>query len=137
MTDGSYRVALGFGRPNLLFEIGPQLLSGGPFWLGFVKSQAGTDDPFPVGSFHDRVTLFTDVLKGLLSAAICAMCWRFTKRPNEAFSAVFPFPNRSYAAPNRGSRSVQQGTQWTAPKLRAKGTNGVAGAELAGTKLSK
>src|SRR5229473_5105130 len=133
MSDGSYRVAFGFGRPNLLFEIGPQLLSGAPFWFGLVKSQLGTDDPFPVGSFHDRVTLFTAVLKGLLFTAICAMCWRFTKRPNVAFSAVFPFPNRSYAPPNRGSRSVQQGTQWTWPKLRVKGTNGVAGADVGGT----
>src|SRR5229473_4853285 len=98
MSDGSYRVAFGFGRPNLLFEIGPQLLSGAPFWFGLVKSQLGTDDPFPVGSFHDRVTLFTDVLNGLLAWAI-VMCWLFTNRAHDALSAVFPFPNRSYAAP--------------------------------------
>ena len=44
---------------------------------------------------------------------------------------------RSYAAPNRGSRSVQHGTQLTLPKLRSTGTNGVAGADRGGTKLLK
>ena len=55
-----------------------------------------------------------------------------TYRPNVTFTAVLPLPNRSYAAPRRGARSLKFGTLSILAKSNA-WTNRPAGRRCAGT----
>src|SRR5580704_16688504 len=95
--------------PKFRLEIGPH----SPLASGLRRLQSGTKFPLrgsPTGkklSFQTRLTWFTDAFTGLASEAI-PVVRDSTYRPTLAFTAVLPFPNKSHAAPNRGSRSVQQ-----------------------------
>src|SRR5438093_8433698 len=89
---------------------------------------------FPLESPHPRFTELIDVLIGLLALVIVGTAAFDTYRPSATFSAVFPLPKRSYAAPTRGSKSFHNGTLVTSPNVRS-GTHpfGVAGTVCGGT----
>src|SRR5438874_10471290 len=68
-------------------------------------------------SVHERVAEFTDVFSGLRRRAnpTVDVC---TYRLSVALIAVLPLPNRSYARPSRGDRSLKFGTSVNSSKCR-------------------
>src|SRR5215470_10521435 len=72
---------------------------------GFSRSQSATK--FVLLSVHARVVLVTTRLIGLSAVYVPAALEASRYLPRLALIAVFPFPNRSYAAPKRGVRSLK------------------------------
>jgi hypothetical protein len=81
-------------------------------------------------SFHVRVVAFTEELTGWFALAMSTASPP-TNRPMLALIAVFPFPNRSYAASTRGLMSDQHGRHSMASNDRA-GAKAQAGRFVAG-----
>src|SRR5262245_59841769 len=106
-TSSAKRVTI-LGCPKSWAENAPH----SPLATGLVRSQFGMKSPLV--SFHVRSTVFTDVLNGLKSAVV-GMFEASTYRPRDSLRAVRPSPNRSYAAPNRGLKSVSAGALFTGP----------------------
>src|SRR6185503_11243080 len=86
-------------KPNRAVDSGPH----SPLAAGSTRSQSGTK--LALVSAHVRLALFTCWFAGCQSCARLAPT-SVTYRPSVAFTAVLPLPNRSYAAPSRGLRSV-------------------------------
>src|SRR5712692_1289112 len=95
---------------------------------GFLRSQSGVK--LPLVSVHVRVVALTEELTGWLALAMSTAS-PTTSLPWLNLSAVFPFPNTSYAAPRRGLMSDQHGRQSMASNVRA-GANGPTGRLVAG-----
>src|SRR4029450_10656514 len=93
------------------------MASPSPFAARFARSQSGMK--LPLVSVHTRLTELIDVLIGLLALVTVGTATFDTYRPNATFSAVRPSPNRSYAAPRRGSTSFHDGTSFTSPNDRS------------------
>src|SRR3977135_1094202 len=103
---------LGVRPPKFGLFTGPH----SPFNARFARSQSGRK--FPLVSFHERVAVLMAVVMGLLLVVMVAL-FLATYRPSATLSAVLPSPNRSNAAPTRGSQSFHKGTLFTAAKSRA------------------
>src|SRR5438046_1569105 len=93
------KVAPGAAVPKFAFAMAPH----SPLAAGLVMTQSGTK--FLLASAHERVVVTTIRLTGLRPAAMPVAESPCTYLLRVAFSAVFPLPKRSYAAPRRGVRS--------------------------------
>src|SRR5262245_16745226 len=124
--------------PNALLLIAPQVCPPAALAAGLVRSQAGTKFGLAAsasekpGTLHVRVVLMTIRLTGLFNCTMPPGGSNARLRDSDALIAVRPLPNRSYAAPSRGLRSLKLGMWLCAGKSRA-GTNGPAGRCCAGT----
>src|SRR5437868_6648565 len=75
------------------------------FLTGFARSQLTTKSLFR--SVHARVVLTATRISGFKSRSVLVAEKASMYFPRFTFSAVLPFPNRSYAAPTRGVMSLQ------------------------------
>src|SRR5437899_1286306 len=95
-----------FGFPKFGLLTGPQ----SPLAARFVRSQVGVKLP----SVMERVTLVTVADSGFAARVNAMISGPKTYWPMLPFTAVLPFPKRSYTAPIRGVTFFQSGTSFTA-----------------------
>src|SRR5262245_57387230 len=112
-------------RPNAGFSMAPHSALA----VGSARLQSGLK--LRLLSVHVRAVLVEIAEIGLFARAV-TLGSQVTYRPTVPFTAVLPLPNRSYAAPSRGSTSFQFGTSLTSGTLRPPGRNSADGVVHAG-----
>src|SRR4051812_10317971 len=94
------KLRLKTGWPSVWLSRAPH----SPFFAALLRLQFTTKSPLSV---HVRVVLITVRISGFMSRSLLFAVIASMYLPRLNFSAVFPFPKRSYAKPIRGVRSFQ------------------------------